>query len=69
MDCICKKYRGIVLARLFIRALLVLMRVALLESVFRKYLYSTIKMMHGPINIRCLHLTLYVSSVSCQYPG
>jgi len=33
----CKKYRGIVLAHLFIRALLVLMRVAVLESVFCKY--------------------------------
>ena len=33
MGCICKKYRGIVLAPLFIRALLVLMRVAVLESV------------------------------------
>ena len=33
MGCICKKYRGIVLARLFIRVLLVLMRVAVLESV------------------------------------
>jgi len=37
MGCICKKYGGIVLARLFIRALLVLMRVTVLESVFRKY--------------------------------
>jgi len=37
MGCICKNYRGIVLARLFIRALLVLMRVAVLERVFRKY--------------------------------
>ena len=32
MVCMCKKYRGIVLAHLFIRALLVLMRVAVLES-------------------------------------
>jgi len=37
MGCICKKYRGSVLARLVIRALLVLMCVAVLESVFRKY--------------------------------
>jgi len=37
MGCICKKYRGIVLAHLFIRVLLVLMCVAVLESVFRKY--------------------------------
>jgi len=37
MGCICKKYRGIVLARLFIKAFVVLMRVAVLESVFHKY--------------------------------
>jgi len=37
MGRICKKYRGIVLARLFIRALLVLMRGAVLEGVFRNY--------------------------------
>ena len=39
---------------LFIRVLLVLMCVAVLESVFRKLvsLYSTIKMTHVPINIR-----------------
>jgi len=33
MGCICKKYRGIVLAHLFIRALLVFMCVAVLQSV------------------------------------
>ena len=38
MGCICRKYRCIVLACLFIRTLLVLMRVAVLESAFRKYL-------------------------------
>ena len=61
------------LARLFIRALLVLMLVAVLESVFRNYWLpwclmviecflrvaccDNVKMMHGPINVR---LFMYV---------
>jgi len=44
MGCICKKYRGIVLARLFIRALLVLMCMAVLESVFLQVLAAVVSM-------------------------
>jgi len=42
MGCICKKCIGIVLTCLFIRALLVLMRVTVLESVFLQVMAAVV---------------------------